>query len=188
MPALLKKQSISAVFVERRFHVALHVGGFGDVGARRNLASPPLLAEECRRCPRRTRFVAVHHDHLGAALGEAERGRPADAAAAARDDRHFAAEIQSRVSPPCRLADDVSILCGDAKVRGEGTMPKILLAASPLNDTPIAQDMAPSGFDLTIASPGRRRVPTPQLRRGGVFRRPDQRRDGRRLFSGRRRG
>jgi len=33
-------------------------------------------------------------------------------------------------------------------------MPKILLAASPLNDTPIAQDMAPSGFDLTIAPPG----------------------------------
>ncbi len=31
--------------------------------------------------------------------------------------------------------------------------PKILLAASPLNDTPIAQEMAPDGFDVTIAPP-----------------------------------
>ncbi len=31
--------------------------------------------------------------------------------------------------------------------------PRILLAASPLNDTPVAREMAPDGFELTVAAP-----------------------------------
>ena len=74
MPALLKKQSMRAVGVERRLHVGLHIGGFGDVGS-----DELRLAALLRMMPA-VRFaaggVAIDDDHLGAALGESRAPSP----------------------------------------------------------------------------------------------------------------
>jgi hypothetical protein len=46
------------------------------------------------RCSLRFRFVATHDQHMGAGLRQAARHAQADAAIAARDQRHFSRQIE----------------------------------------------------------------------------------------------
>ena len=96
-----------AVGVERRFHIGLHFGGFGDVG----LDKPRLAALLADDAGGRLAAVgvAIDDDDLGAALRKGERRGAADAVAGASDQRDLIGEIEIHralpyfLPPICRV-------------------------------------------------------------------------------------
>ena len=80
-----------AIGIERRLHVGLHVGGFGDVGRdEQRLAA--LLANDAGGAFTACR-VAIHDDNLGTVPREANGGGTPDAIAGAGDQRDLALEV-----------------------------------------------------------------------------------------------
>src|SRR5271163_3025000 len=98
MPALLKKQSIRAVGVERRLHIILHFGRFGHIGRDEPRLAALLTDDPGGRLP--SRRVAVDENDFGAALGKTERGGAADPVGAAGDQRDLAGKVQIHGVPP----------------------------------------------------------------------------------------
>ena len=80
-----------AVRVERRLHIGLHVGGFGDVRPHEACIAAALTHQfgACLACGR----VGIDHHDLGAASRETDRAGAADAAATAGDQGHLACEF-----------------------------------------------------------------------------------------------
>src|SRR5262249_34477616 len=81
-----------AVGIKRGFHIAQHLGRFGDVGGTEPGIAALLPDDAGRRLAAGN--VAVDDDDFGAALGKGERRRPTDPVAGAGDQRDLVGEIQ----------------------------------------------------------------------------------------------